>query len=87
MDNGFSHLSLFAFFGPNINRLKGTREGSYRYQIGGTRAYQWVKANKGATGEDGEKVANSLNFFGGPNGVRTRVTDVRVGEKALFRQF
>jgi hypothetical protein len=25
--------------------------------------------------------------FGGPNGSRTRVTDVRVGENALFRHF
>jgi mRNA interferase RelE/StbE len=37
LDNCFRHLELSPFRGPNIKRLKGTLEGSYRYQIGGTR--------------------------------------------------
>jgi mRNA interferase RelE/StbE len=37
LDNCFRHLELSPFFGPNTKRLKGTLEGSYRYQIGGTR--------------------------------------------------
>jgi len=28
-----------------------------------------------------------MEIFGGPNGIRTPVTDVRVGENALFRHF
>ena len=37
LDNCFKYLESSPFFGPNIKRLKGTLEGSYRYQIGGTR--------------------------------------------------
>jgi len=37
LDNCFKYLESSPFLGPNIKRLKGALEGSYRYQIGGTR--------------------------------------------------
>jgi len=37
LDNCFRHLETSPFFGPNIKRLKGKLEGSFRYQIGGMR--------------------------------------------------
>ena len=37
LDNCFRHLESSPLGGPNIKRLKGTLEGSYRYQIGGMR--------------------------------------------------
>jgi len=37
LDNCFKNLEEFPLFGPNIKRLKGKLEGSFRYQIGGTR--------------------------------------------------
>ena len=37
LDNCFRNLELSSLFGPNIKRLKGKLEGSYRYQIGGMR--------------------------------------------------
>ena len=36
-DNCFKNLEESPLFGPNIKRLKGKLEGSFRYQIGGTR--------------------------------------------------
>lgn len=35
LDNCFRHLEASPLFGPNIKRLKGKLEGSFRYQIGG----------------------------------------------------
>lgn len=37
LDNCFRNLEQFPLFGPNIKRLKGKLEGSYRYQVGGMR--------------------------------------------------
>jgi mRNA interferase RelE/StbE len=37
LDNCFKHLEESPLFGPNIKRLKGKLEGSFRYQIGGLR--------------------------------------------------
>ena len=37
IDNCFEHLEESPLFGPNIKRLKGKLEGSFRYQVGGTR--------------------------------------------------
>jgi len=37
LDNCFKNLEESPLFGPNIKRLKGKLEGSFRYQIGGTR--------------------------------------------------
>lgn len=37
LDKCFKHLEESPFAGPDIKRLKGKLEGSFRYQIGGTR--------------------------------------------------
>lgn len=37
LDNCFKNLEHSPLFGPNIKRLKGKLEGSYRYQVGGMR--------------------------------------------------
>ena len=37
LDNCFKHLEESPLFGPNIKRLMGKLEGSFRYQIGGLR--------------------------------------------------
>jgi mRNA interferase RelE/StbE len=37
LDNCFKNLEESALLGPNIKRLKGKLEGSFRYQIGGIR--------------------------------------------------
>ena len=37
LDNCFGNLEQSPLFGPNIKRLKGKLEGSYRYQVGGMR--------------------------------------------------
>ena len=37
LDNCFKNLEESPFFGPNIKRLKGKLEGSFRYQMGGLR--------------------------------------------------
>lgn len=35
LDHCFKNLEDSPFFGPNIKRLKGGLEGSFRYQMGG----------------------------------------------------
>ena len=37
LDRCFENLEASPLFGPNIKRLKGELEGSFRYQIGGLR--------------------------------------------------
>jgi mRNA interferase RelE/StbE len=37
LNNCFRHLEESPLFGPNIKQLKGKLEGSFRYQVGGTR--------------------------------------------------
>jgi mRNA interferase RelE/StbE len=37
LDNCFKNLEASPLLGPNIKRLKGKLEGSFRYQIGGLR--------------------------------------------------
>jgi mRNA interferase RelE/StbE len=37
LDNCFKNLEESPLLGPNIKRLKGKLEGSFRYQIGGLR--------------------------------------------------
>jgi mRNA interferase RelE/StbE len=37
LDHGFKNLEESPLFGPNIKRLKGKLEGSFRFQIGGLR--------------------------------------------------
>ena len=42
LDNCVENLEQSPLFGPNIKRLKGPLEGSFRYQIGGTRVIYTV---------------------------------------------
>ena len=35
LDNCFGNLEQSSLFQPNVKRLKGKLEGSYRYQVGG----------------------------------------------------
>ena len=47
LDNCFRHLEQSPLFGPDIKRLKGKLEGSFRYQVGGTRIIYSVDKTSG----------------------------------------
>jgi mRNA interferase RelE/StbE len=47
LDNCFEHLEESPLSGPNIKRLKGKLEGSFRYRVGGTRVIYSVNETLG----------------------------------------